>query len=212
MLILSRHGNTFEANQTPVWVGARTDLPLTAEGMAQADRVARWIQSSDFQLQKIISGPLKRTLQLSEVVSKATSLPVTVDNRLRELDYGLWEGLSGDQIREKFGPEELEGWEKLGAWPKNAGWPDTEQIVRDRLAGFLQDMHAASRNQDIFACTSNGILRLMRSMITGQQGTWVETRVLPGRVCQLETTDKSWTITRWNDDPATLLSAAAEKT
>ena len=31
-LILARHGNTFEAGETPVWVGAREDLPLTARG------------------------------------------------------------------------------------------------------------------------------------------------------------------------------------
>jgi probable phosphoglycerate mutase len=42
-LILIRHGNTFEAGQKAVWVGARSDLPLTMAGEAQAHAAAQYV-------------------------------------------------------------------------------------------------------------------------------------------------------------------------
>ena len=36
LLLLARHGNTFDKGDKVVWVGARTDLPLTAKGREQA--------------------------------------------------------------------------------------------------------------------------------------------------------------------------------
>ncbi|MGA3882329.1 histidine phosphatase family protein, partial [Bacillus pumilus] len=37
MFVIVRHGNTFAAGEPPRRIGARTDLPLTAQGQAQAE-------------------------------------------------------------------------------------------------------------------------------------------------------------------------------
>lgn len=52
-LILVRHGNTFDAGQTPTQVGARTDLSLTDQGRNQAHYFARYLASEQIQPQAI---------------------------------------------------------------------------------------------------------------------------------------------------------------
>ena len=59
-LILMRHGNTFEAGQTPVQVGTRTDLPLTAQGLAQAKEMLNYLTAEGISPEAIFAGKLKR--------------------------------------------------------------------------------------------------------------------------------------------------------
>jgi broad specificity phosphatase PhoE len=60
-LILARHGNTFESNETPTWVGAQNDLPLTAAGLKQAKNLALYIKNNNIKLDAVYCGPLRRT-------------------------------------------------------------------------------------------------------------------------------------------------------
>ncbi|MGA9265082.1 MAG: histidine phosphatase family protein, partial [Rhodomicrobium sp.] len=61
LLLLARHGNTFEPSDKVVWVGARTDLPLTAKGREQAAALGEGLQPMKSVIKRIVSGPLQRT-------------------------------------------------------------------------------------------------------------------------------------------------------
>ncbi len=100
LLLLARHGNTFEAGDKVVWVGARTDLPLTARGRDQAAALATGLQPFGPRIGRIIAGPLKRTREHADITARGLQLeaPVSIDERLREIDYGLWEGKSTGEI------------------------------------------------------------------------------------------------------------------
>ena len=82
MLILVRHGRT-EANAAGLLLG-RLDPPLDALGLEQAAAVARTLDTPS----RVICSPLARTRQTAE----AFGVPVTVDDRWIELDYGEWDG------------------------------------------------------------------------------------------------------------------------
>src|SRR5689334_18102324 len=122
MLVFARHGNTFEAHQRAVWVGARTDLPLTAEGIVQAERVADYLDAHGLAPMRVIAGPLQRTRAFAAVIGDRFAAPVEIDERLKELDYGSWEGLDAAEVAARFGVTELEGWEEKLLWPETAGW------------------------------------------------------------------------------------------
>jgi len=47
-LFIVRHGNTFDPGDTVTRVGARTDLPLSSSGRAQADALARHFAGMSF--------------------------------------------------------------------------------------------------------------------------------------------------------------------
>lgn len=90
-LILTRHG---EAAPGDVMLGGQLDLMLTPDGRREAEALAGRL--AGVRVDRIISSPMLRALETAQTV--ATGRPVEVDERLRELDYGRWEGLTYDEI------------------------------------------------------------------------------------------------------------------
>jgi broad specificity phosphatase PhoE len=83
VLILARHGQT-GPNARGLLLG-RLDPPLTDEGRAQAAAVARAIGTPDL----VVSSPLGRARE----TAAALGVPVTVDERWIEVDYGTYDGV-----------------------------------------------------------------------------------------------------------------------
>src|SRR5947209_2254065 len=132
LLLLARHGNTFEPDDKVVWAGARTDLLLAAKGREQAAALAAALFAVKPRLTRIIVGPLKRTREYGERVAHGLdfSCAIEVDERLREIDYGLWEGKSQEEIHALGGEHELKAWDENGTWPQSPGWePSQEEIA-----------------------------------------------------------------------------------
>jgi len=81
-LILVRHGNTFENHQTPKIVGARSDLPLTAQGCEQARQLARYLISKGMSPAGIYAGGLKRQIQTAQIINELLSIEQPVEELL----------------------------------------------------------------------------------------------------------------------------------
>ena len=90
-LILTRHG---QAAPGDLMLGGQLDLRLTPEGREEADALARRL--AGVRIDRIIASPMLRALETAQAI--ATGRPVEVDERLRELDYGRWEGLTYAEI------------------------------------------------------------------------------------------------------------------
>jgi broad specificity phosphatase PhoE len=87
-LLLVRHGRT-AANASGLLLG-RHDPPLDDRGLDEAAALGRELRSGRFgELGTVVCSPLLRTRQTAEAIG----LPVVVDERLIELDYGSFEGL-----------------------------------------------------------------------------------------------------------------------
>jgi probable phosphoglycerate mutase len=94
-LYISRHG------QTP-WnvedlICGRTDVPLTEVGQQQAQRLAESAQDKGIDV--ILCSPMLRARQTAQAVSDAIGVPIQIDERLIEMDFGTFEGTS------RFGEE-----------------------------------------------------------------------------------------------------------
>ena len=94
-LYISRHG------QTP-WnvedlVCGRAGVPLTEVGQQQARLLAE--SAMDKGIDVILSSPLQRARQTAQAVSDAIGVPVQIDDRLIEMDFGTYDGTS------RFGEE-----------------------------------------------------------------------------------------------------------
>lgn len=88
MLVFARHGQT-APNRDGLVLG-RADPELTEEGHRQAQRLAETLAGEP--VTAILTSPLLRARQTAEAVAAACGLPVTVDQRLVEIDWGTWEG------------------------------------------------------------------------------------------------------------------------
>jgi broad specificity phosphatase PhoE len=133
-LILTRHGR---ATADDLMLGGQLDLPLTADGRREAEALARRL--AGVRIDRIVSSPMLRALETAQTI--ATGRPVEVDERLRELDYGRWEGLTYAEI-EAHDPELRVRWEHDPAATHSPGGESGDDVAA-RARGFLTDLLAA---------------------------------------------------------------------
>ncbi|MBI4759502.1 MAG: histidine phosphatase family protein, partial [Chloroflexi bacterium] len=96
-LLLVRHGET-DWNAEERYQGT-TDVPLSAQGRAQAQALTSRMAGE--VLDAIYASDLQRAWQTAEVIAAPHGLPVRPEPRLREIDFGAWEGLTFDEIRQR---------------------------------------------------------------------------------------------------------------
>ena len=210
LLILARHGNTFEAGEAATWVGARTDLPLTAKGREQAEALGAALEPVRARIQRILAGPLKRTREHASIAARGLRFeaPAEIDERLREIDYGAWEGKTSGEIAAAGAESELKAWDKRGVWPSSPGWsPSGDAIAKNAedIAGSLAA--AMSADDAALIVTSNGILRFFLKLVPGAfdamaaDGTL---KVATGNCCALACEGGAWRVAFWNRQPPDL--------
>jgi broad specificity phosphatase PhoE len=93
-LLLARHGET-DWNREGRWQG-QVDTTLNEAGRAQARALARALAGE--RLVAVYASDLARARETAEVVAREHGLSVTVDPRLREIDFGAFEGLTTAEI------------------------------------------------------------------------------------------------------------------
>ena len=93
-LLLIRHGEV-DANVEYRFLGRRDD-PLNENGLAQAQRLASLAATLPIDL--VLSSPKDRARTTAKAITEASGTDLRLDDRLVELDFGDWEGLTRDQI------------------------------------------------------------------------------------------------------------------
>ena len=102
-----RHGETILTPDRKFSGQGALDPELTSTGLAQAELVAQEIAKLNGEV--LIVSPLQRTKQTAEKITKATKLEPIFDDLWLECDFGLWDGLSVEEVKEKF-PNEYQQW------------------------------------------------------------------------------------------------------
>ena len=125
--ILWRHGQT-SWNVERRFQGT-TDVALTEAGLAQARRAARLL--AGLKPDAIIASDLQRAAGTAAELAALTALEVTYDEALRETYAGAWQGLTHEEIIERYG-EEYAAWKR--GEPVRRGGGELETEVADRAA------------------------------------------------------------------------------
>jgi probable phosphoglycerate mutase len=210
LILFSRHGDTFEPGDKVVWVGAANDLPLAKRGHLQAKALAKSLSASKILPARIVCGPLSRTKEYAEIVRSELRIKpeLQVDSRLHELDYGLWSGLSSEEIGERFGDSELNAWEQESRWPSGAGWSGSEAEVLSELKSLVSDLKKAADKKDLVLCiTSNGRLRTFLKLIPDEFSARKNAqtmKVKTGNICLVRVKGDELKILAWNEPPEKL--------
>ena len=197
-ILLARHGNTFGPGDTPVWVGAKEDLPLVESGEAQARALGEALKTAGATPARLICGPLKRTRRAAEIVAGLTGFAgeIEIDTRLTEINYGSWGGKSNDEIIAEFGQAALDCWDKRHNRPDGVDWSPSEADLKANALAAMTD--AASTDGLALVITSNGILRYMHAALSGDDGN---AKVKTGHLCAAELDGESGSRLFWNETP-----------
>jgi probable phosphoglycerate mutase len=99
---LIRHGST---NQTEAGriSGGGENPSLSQRGLVEAERVAEGLERLALRHHlelpsAVVHSPLERTAETAARVARPFSLPLFADSRLREIEFGNWEGLANEEL------------------------------------------------------------------------------------------------------------------
>lgn len=154
-LVIVRHGNTFEAGEPPRRIGARTDLPLTAAGVAQAEALARHFAANGVTFNQVLSGELKRTRRTAEAI--VGTQPIETAAFLTEIDHGPDEGQPETAVISRLGNDAITLWETQ--WVAPEGWEVGAQWRLLAWREFVERVAEELPDGTILLVTSNGAAR-----------------------------------------------------
>ncbi|WP_409332135.1 histidine phosphatase family protein [Trujillonella humicola] len=156
VLWLVRHGES-QGNVADAHAGATgatrlqldvrdPDVPLSGTGRRQAAALGSWLHDlpADRRPTALLSSPFTRAADTLRVAAEAAGLdlPARHDERLRERDFGAFDGMTGAGIRAEY-PEEAQRRDLLGKFyyrpPGGESWADVALRVRSVLTDARLD-------------------------------------------------------------------------
>jgi broad specificity phosphatase PhoE len=157
-LLLVRHGET-DWNLTRRWQG-HSDTPLNETGRDQARRLASELDRVDV----VYSSDLARARETAEILAGRLGVEIHPDERLRERGFGGWEGLTMDEIEERFADEHRAWLEGTGL-----GAADAEPLDRfaARVAAFVDDVLARHPDEEVMVVSHGGTIRAIHAYAQG---------------------------------------------
>jgi broad specificity phosphatase PhoE len=139
LILLIRHGQT-EWNRVERFRG-RADVPLNETGLAQARATGAGV-AREWQPVAIYSSPLSRAVKTAEAIATHFDLSVQTVFGLMDIDYGQWQGLTPDEVKERW-PELHHAWYNA---PHTARIPGGETLDDLRARGMAAVNELAGRH------------------------------------------------------------------
>lgn len=178
-LVLVRHART-------AWSGwrycGRSDPPLDGPGLVAAERLGAKLASALPNAPLIVSSPMRRALQTAEAIARHTpGGHIAVDTRWAEIDFGVAEGLSFEQL-ERVAPAIAAA---LVAGQVEIDWPggETSAAFASRIQAAWHDV--AARRGTTVVVSHGGPLRVAIALATGRSAASVAVPE-PGCVVRLD--------------------------
>ncbi|MDZ5619629.1 histidine phosphatase family protein [Nocardioides sp. HM23] len=177
-LTLVRHGESEgnlaaaraqDADRDDIELDVRdADVDLSDNGLQQAEALAQWFESlaAEERPTIVLSSPYRRALRTAECTVGDTGIDIVVDERLRERDLGLFDGLTSRGVRERFS-EEAERRDRLGKFyyrpPQGEGW--AEVVIRVR--SLLGDLRSGFGDARIWMFSHQAVIMSFRYVLEG---------------------------------------------
>lgn len=149
-LLLVRHGET-DGNAQGLSQGRR-DVPLNDRGQWQAASVGAVV--AGMAPVAIYSSPASRARETAAAIAGPLELEVRLDERLVEVDHGLLDGMSGEQMREQFG-DFVRRWREDD--PTDIPIPGGESLgqAQHRMLAAAESIGAAHRGETVAIVSHN---------------------------------------------------------
>ncbi|MFK7802264.1 MAG: histidine phosphatase family protein [Anaerolineae bacterium] len=169
-LLLVRHGQT-QANVEGRFYG-RTDSPMTEEGHKQVQATAERLK--DWPVSHVYSSPAMRAKHTAEILNQQWQKPLTLDERLWEMDHNRWELLTPTEIQATYPMD----WEKFLSGDTSAAHHggETYQQVADRSRALIDDIKGqhSCTGETIALAAHGGTLGIMMCELLGtaNRGWW----------------------------------------
>lgn len=132
-LLLIRHGETLWNAERRIQ--GQLDIPLSPPGILQAARLARALSGEP--IDAIYSSDLSRAWLTAAPLASALALDVIAELRLRERAFGFFEGLTVEEIAQRY-PNEFERWRARDPEWQSSGGESGAQLIERVLAAIAE--------------------------------------------------------------------------
>lgn len=148
---LLRHGETQGGSR----FRGSTDDPLTDIGLHQM----RMATAGDRSWNRVISSPLKRCAAFATVFARQHSLPLTFDERIKEIHFGAWEGLTATELM----AEDPDALARFWADPDESPPPGGESLscFQVRVLDAWKNLVHSDSGQKTLLVTHGGVIRIL---------------------------------------------------
>lgn len=163
-IFLIRHGETPLTPQKKFSGDGPLNPELTEQGLAQAELVATAVSKLNPEI--LISSPLKRTRQTADAISRVTGLPVNYDAAWLECSFGIWDGMSIDEVKARY-PADYHSWISSTAFAPPQG--ESYDEVAERIDEALEAILAMYPGQRVAVVTHNGTIKTAAKLVIGAQ-------------------------------------------
>jgi broad specificity phosphatase PhoE len=140
------------------------DVELSPTGREQAEALAAWLDTARGREDRpdvVITSPFRRASHTAELATADRGIELQYDERLRERDLGLFDGLTGRGIRSRY-PEEAERRTRLGKFyyqpPSGESWCD----VVLRIRSLLHDLERGFAGLKVWLVTHQAVIMSAR--------------------------------------------------
>jgi alpha-ribazole phosphatase/probable phosphoglycerate mutase len=160
-LYLIRHGQVADGH-THLYHG-HNDIHLSPKGVEQLENLARQLESAP--LAAIYASDLTRSLEGAQVLCRGRDLEPVIIPEFREINFGMWEGLSFEEIAARF-PEELQArFQDLAQFRIPGG--ESLMDVRERALPRLRELIKQHPGQPLAVVAHAGVNRVILSEALG---------------------------------------------
>ncbi|MGH8000624.1 MAG: histidine phosphatase family protein [Brasilonema sp.] len=142
-LLLVRHGET-EWNRQTKFQG-QIDVPLNDNGRQQSQKAAQFLK--DVAIDFALTSPMLRPKETAEIILQYhTDVNLELQDGLREISHGLWEGKLEKEIEQEF-PEELHRWRTVPAQVQMPEGENLQQVWERSVAAWESIVQTALASQ-----------------------------------------------------------------
>jgi alpha-ribazole phosphatase len=164
-LILVRHGES-ALNTENLFFG-QLDPELTEKGRNQANKTKDFLKKIEYS--DIYTSPLKRAYETANIIN-TKGYKLHKEDRLKELNFGILEGMTYDEILEKY-PEDAKKWHNN--WKTyNYRTGESVEDLQNRAVKFIESLDFSSKN--IVVVCHFGVINCILShyFSNGLDGYW----------------------------------------
>ena len=161
-IYLIRHGETENAQE--MRYKGNINVPLSQNGTRQIGMLADFLEQHAV-LNFVYSSPLSRAQNSAEIIAQRYHIQPIILSQLREIDFGAWEGMTFEEVQEKY-PDEFDVWanDPLLQGPVNG---ETIPQVRDRVMEAMDQILANNKNQNIAVVAHGAVNRVIIAQTLG---------------------------------------------
>ena len=201
LIWLVRHGRV----TAPTTAYGDDDVPLSEDGLGQTVTAAETLANLT-GLQSVVASPLIRARTLGERLSERARVPLTLDDRLKELHRGGWQGIERTEYQARWREDSDAYWGDPMNWKRHGGESEGDLVERawpallDAIEKSPHGGHVPGRCVVIAA--HRQVLRALTAAAIGiPPGRSHSMRLDPAHGILIQDTPGAWTLLRTNIFP-----------